>query len=308
MLPSIEPVHDNPFSSSGAYGSVSLVRVNGVKCIQKRLHDILTGYGSHAPVSEQEKQSIIEKFNNECILLSRMHHPNIVQFMGVHYDHHKRLSLIMEFLPMSLEDCLKRCNKEYFIIPLSTKLCILRDVSYGLLHLHTNGVVHRDLSASNILLTSDLQAKIADLGVSKILNPMIDLIKLTQAPGAPYIMPPEATSSNPQYTESIDIFAFGVLSLYLLLQDFPESSNEGITCDHVSNKEIEIGKRSKYVQRVTEFCRPMKHVITACLQDVPERRPKTSDLMRDLEVLSEKNPKKYKDQIQMLQTINELVI
>lgn len=206
---------------------MSLVQINrGAKCIAKRLHNILIGYGSHERVGEQEKRRIEEKFRDECIYLSRMRHPNIVQFMGVHYttDNH-RLSLVMEFLPMSMKKCIERCISERFTIPAGSKLSILRDVTYGLLHMHSLSIAHRDLSAQNILLTSDLRAKIADLGVSRILTPL-EQSRVTKGPGAPDIMPPEARKEHCQYTCQIDIFSFGVMALYLILQEYPNASEE----------------------------------------------------------------------------------
>ncbi len=57
-------------------------------------------------------------------------------------------------------------------MPLSMKLSILRDVAQGLAHLHARAppVIHRDLTAKNILLTMAMMGKIADLGVARILN------------------------------------------------------------------------------------------------------------------------------------------
>ena len=79
----------------------------------------------------------------------------------------------MEFLPTTLAQCIERYDR------LSTDICyaILRDVALGLRFLHEQRprVVHRDLSANNVLLTGDMAAKISDLGVAKILqiNPAV---------------------------------------------------------------------------------------------------------------------------------------
>ena len=102
---------------SGSYGSVHLIEVNGIPCIAKQLHDILVGRNREEEVGIQQRNAIQRKFQNECILLSRLKHPNIVQFMGVHYDRHdpSNLTLIMEYLPMDLEKCLKL----YANLPLS---------------------------------------------------------------------------------------------------------------------------------------------------------------------------------------------
>ena len=110
-------------------------------------------------------------------------------------------------------------------------------------------IVHRDLSAGNILFTSDLRAKIADLDMSRHLNPAT-MSKLTPGPGALYVMPPEAFEANCQYTNKIDIFSFGVLSLELMLQKCPSVSNSGITTQHVENKEVDIGKRVQSIEEV----------------------------------------------------------
>ncbi len=284
---------------------MSLVEVNaGVKCIAKHLHDIQIGYGKHEYVDEQQKCSAAEKFRDECVYLSRMRHPNIVQFIGVHYGREERLSLIMEFLPMSIKKCIERCNGERFTIPTSSKFSILMDVSCGLVHMHGLNVAHRDLSAQNILLTSDLRAKIADLGVSKVLTPL-EQSKRTKAPGASDIMPPEALKEDCQYSFEIDIFSFGVLSLYSILQEYPDVSSSGITTECVANEEIEVGKRMKHISKV--FHRNAASIIRACLQDRPEKRPTAIELKREFEIMCKENPSKYVDKIQMLHVITQLV-
>ena len=315
MLTDVEPLRDSTFADGGAYGSVSLVRLKGgVICIEKRIQDFLIGYGRNAGgrVSEEEKRSIEERFRKECVFLSQMHHPNIVQFMGVCYSKSNSLSLIMEYLPTSLDKCITRCYKT-FSIPLSYKFSILLDVSCGLLYLHQRGIVHRDLTAANVLLTSDLRAKIADLGMSRILTPeeMRKNVRLTKAPGAPHIMPPEASGEDPQYSFDMDIFAFGILILHLILQECPDNLDDrGITQQHLEKKEMEIGKRIRYIKKVTPVCEgnsKMETFIRACLQDLPERRPTVEELRVEFEQLCSVHPKRHKDAIEMLQTINRMV-
>ena len=95
---------------------------------------------------------------------------------------------------------------------------ILLDVLYGLLHLHsqTPPIIHRDLTAANILVTCDMKAKIADLGISKILSELNPLLASAQSalPGTLGYMPPEALVEEPQYGTKLDVFSFGVVSLY----------------------------------------------------------------------------------------------
>ena len=105
-------------------------------------------------------------------------------------------------------------------IPLPYKTSILRDVAYGLAYLHSIPVLHRDLNAGNVLLTESLRAKIADLGVAKLFDREIALVRTkTLCPGAPDFMPPEALSLPPRYSDKLDVFSFG--HIYLINQEAP---------------------------------------------------------------------------------------
>ena len=102
--------------------------------------------------------------------MSQLHHSNLVQFLGFHYKLGSDVPiLIMELLPISLTKYLEQ-NK---MIPNRIKISILLDVSLGLYYLHkqTPPILHRDITDNNVLLTSDMKAKISDFGVSRIFNP-----------------------------------------------------------------------------------------------------------------------------------------
>ncbi len=148
-------------AGSGAYGCVFRVTVNGRDCIAKKLHHILLQEQSLG-----QRERIVTKFRNECHILSVLHHPNIVGFVGVHYGRDKNdISLIMERLHSDLAKFLETHRDTN----IATRIHILYDVSKGLRYLHslTPPLIHRDLTAPNILLTEDLTAKIGDLGVSR---------------------------------------------------------------------------------------------------------------------------------------------
>ena len=152
----------------GSYGTVYDVKLNGVPCIVKQLHDILVGRGQEAPVREEDRRTFISRFREECVLLSSPHHPNIVQMLGVHYGGNDEadISLIMEYMHMDLDHCIET----YPNILLPYKTSILRDVAYGLAYLHSCNIMHRNIHPCNILLTESLKAKIADLGEAKLFD------------------------------------------------------------------------------------------------------------------------------------------
>ena len=254
-------------------------------CIQKRLHNNLVGLSGTEAVSQDQQKYISDKFYDECILLWKMHHPNIVQFMGIHYygrvDEKHKMSLIMEYLPTNVQECITKCNEAQFRLPLSIKFSILRDVVYGLSHLHANDIIHRDLSAANVLLTDGLRAKIADLGVSKLVPPDA-YNKFTVAPGTQYIMPPEALEKNPQYSTKLDIFSYGILSLYLILQTEPCQTKSTLKPEHVNTRQIEIGCRMGHIQQLQRINSGLGRIVIQSLMDEPESRPNAAKLSADI--------------------------
>ena len=152
--------------------------------------------------------------------MSDLRHPNITQFLGVCFLPNCQLPvLLMERLDSSLDDLLETVPN----ISLALKRSVLEDVSKGLLYLHTHDpqIIHRDLTAKNVLLTShSLAAKITDFGNARIANlqPGQLAITMSRLPGTQVYMPPEALSSSSRYGPSLDIFSFGHLALFTLTQ------------------------------------------------------------------------------------------
>ena len=285
---------------AGSYGSVYRIHLNGINCIAKRIHDILLGQGREKGVNIDDKRAAYQKFYTECVLLSRMRHPNIVQFMGVYYgpqrDYGKELTLVMERLYLNLEDCLE----QYKNIEMWVRVSILLDISQGLLHLHSQGIVHRDLTAANILLTTSFHAKIADLGVSRIINVHpLAASKQSMIPGTLGYMPPEALTEIPVYGSALDIFSFGVLILFVVLQEYPQYYDNLVTPEGLIRKESHIQKRSKWINKLSSD-NHFRQLICDCLQDVAERRPTTNNLNSSLIQIAEMYPKPYQDIIDML--------
>ena len=260
--------------ASGAYGVVFKVTVNGRKCAAKKLHNILLQEKSLG-----QRQDFIAKFQNECRILSALDHPNVVSFVGVHYGRDKNdISLIME----RLHSDLAKFVETHPAAKLTTRIHILYDVSKGLCYLHslTPPLLHRDLTAPNIMLTEDLTAKIIDLGVSRYVDPESLTHCLTSVPGNPTYMPPECHVDYPTYTTKLDIFSFGHLIIHTVIGDFPKVCGTG---KYVKYGKVELMRRDKAVHGEKMG---KKHVlyplVVRCLNDRPQQRPSIDEVSSSL--------------------------
>ena len=287
---------------AGAYGSVEEVAVPGSICAAKKIHDFFLNVAQVPVVAIRQASA---QFVRECQLMITLRHPNIVQFLGVCSLPGSRLpALVMERLLTSLHDLLDPetdpppppdAPKPFF--PLSLKCSILHDVASGLTYLHERSppIIHRDLSARNVLLNSGMVAKIADLGVARIVPRMRAAATMTKAPGAGVYMPPEALESKPgkenedkrsKYDASIDVFSFGVVAIFTLCQTFPcdllaPTYREGR--QHKARTELE--RRESYMRMIHRQLRekhPLLQMIEGCL-DFPEDRPSIGEVLRLLE-------------------------
>ena len=177
-------------------------------------------------ISHSHMRPILDKLCGELILMTQLNHAHIVQCKGVCFLVDQPLPvLLMERLLTSLHSYL--LDPTHATLPITTKASFLRDVASGLAYLHscTPAIIHRDLTAKNILLkntplNSDLRAKIADFGNSRImdLDPEASPETFTSLPGTLEYMPPEAEGGSAMYDPSLDIFSFGHLTLFTALQ------------------------------------------------------------------------------------------
>ena len=199
--------------------------------------------------------------------------------MGVHFRRNNQLPmLVMEYLPLSLTQCLKSHRD----LPLQIKYSILLDVAKGLNYLHCKRppIVHRDLTANNILLTSNFAAKISDLGVSRMAD-TFNFQELSVAPGNSVVMPPEALRDNPVYDHKLDVFSYGCLILHAFTHEWPKPSEKYVpntdffqkgTFIHVNEWE----RRVRYTS-IISYDNPFYLFAKSCLENDPKKRPTMSD-------------------------------
>ncbi|CAI8027783.1 Receptor-like protein kinase BRI1-like 3 [Geodia barretti] len=210
---------------------------------------------------------------------------------------------------------------------MALKCSVLYNVAYGLAYLHERSppVIHRDLSARNVLLDSEMVAKIADLGVARIVPRVRAAATMTKGPGASVYMPPEASApakSNAQkskYDASIDVFSLGVVTIFTIGEVFPCDPLQHTYFDEKSGVLLgrtELQRRAEYMRYVNEqlgACgqlrgdHPLIRLIQQCLHNLPAKRPGICEVLRLLEearagVKDEGSERNKRELVRTLQT------
>ena len=232
--------------------------------------------------------------------MSKLRHPSIVQFLGICYVEGSRLPvLLMEKLQTNLDSFLETTPN----IPLDTKVHLLLGTASGVVYLHAHDppVIHRDLTARNVLIDSGFNAKIADLGVARIvtIQPGQLAATMTGGPGNNLYMPPEAVPGEgaARYSTSIDIFSFGVIELFTLIQLFPKDLKPHNYLDPRTRRLVarsEIERREDYVTQMKRDLgenHPLVGLTLDCLEYAQEDRPSAEDVLRRLEQVERTLPR-----------------
>ena len=170
----------------------------------------------HPEFVKQRKSFVLR----EIAIMSKLHHPNIVQFLGFIDD---PFILVLEYISNgTITSNMHNFNK-------NQKHSIMKDILRGLAYLHNRrplSLIHRDIKPSNILITSSKTAKIADFGLSKFYNMQVDsdasnnIVNIannnSSFVGTRRYMAPEIFNGLNSYNHKIDIYSAGILFYELL--------------------------------------------------------------------------------------------
>ena len=272
----------------GAYGCVIELKVGGKLYAGKKLR------ADACP----DPLKFWNKFYTEYQVLDKLCHKHIVQYRGITVMSDQNSDppiLIMEKLMTNLEKFITSPTLFGIHDPdFQLKLSFLTGIADGLKYLHKSGVIHRDLTARNILLDDNLVAKISDFGNSAIVDiePSSHLETKSKScvPGTLLYMPPEACDTeHAYYSEKLDVFSFGHLSLFIITNEPPSSLLPVAFRDKRApgglSARSEIDRRIKYMNLLYQKIgrdHLLVTMIIQCLQNFPEDRPSAEDVFTAL--------------------------
>ena len=279
----------------GSYGKVCRAKCDELLCAAKLIHETLFDPISQQLMAPQTEHRLpMKRFEHECGFLSTIRHPNIVQYLGIYQDPDTGLpALLMELMDDSLTHFLESSP---WPIPYHIQVNICHDITLALSFLHSNGIVHRDLSSNNVLLIGNVRAKVTDFGMVRLgdQNPQAAHLTFTMCPGTDAYMPPEAVKDKPVYTEKIDCFSFGVIIVQTITRQFPKPGdrrkeiqfNQPGLPPTVEVPVPEIERRQNHIGEI-DLKHPLKRVALCCLKDRDVDRPSAQQLCEKVATLKE---------------------
>ncbi|KAF7094876.1 hypothetical protein CFC21_097152 [Triticum aestivum] len=230
------------------------------------------------------------EFQTEVILLSRLHHRNLVNLVGYCVEKGQHILMYEYMSNGNLATLLYGDNKRS--LSWQERLQIAHDVSHGIEYLHEGAVppvIHRDLKSANILLDESMRAKVADFGLSK--EEVFDGSK-SGLKGTYGYMDPDYMSTN-KFTKKSDVYSFGIILFELITAINPQQGlmeyidlaaigGEGkVDWDEILDKNLLGGS-------IPEEARVLADVAYRCINRSPRKRPWISEVTQAISRLRQR--------------------
>ncbi|CAB4319623.1 unnamed protein product [Prunus armeniaca] len=213
--------------------------------------------------SEHLNDALEDEFAQEVAILRKVHHRNVVCFIGA-CTKSPHLCIVTEYMPGgSLYDYL---HKNHNVLKLSELLKFAIDVCKGMEYLHHKNIIHRDLKTANLLMDTNNVVKVADFGVARFQN---QEGVMTAETGTYRWMAPEVINHQP-YDQKADVFSFAIVLWELVTAKVPYDTR----------------LRCKLPWELDSTGHPkLLELMQKCWDADPSNRPSFSDIIAELEYL-----------------------
>ncbi|XP_078176076.1 putative serine/threonine-protein kinase PBL23 isoform X1 [Carex rostrata] len=288
--------------ATNGFSSESLVGEGGFGRVYKG-HMELEGKNQTIAVKQLDRSGMQgnREFLVEVLMLSLLHHDNLVNLIGYCADSHQRI-LVYEYMPFgSLEDHLLDLPPEKTALDWNTRMKIALGAAKGLEYLHETAnppVIYRDFKASNILLDEVFNPKLSDFGLAKV-GPVGDKSYVsTRVMGTYGYCAPEYALTGKLTTMS-DVYSYGVVFLEIITgrraidMTKPESEQNLVQWAEPRFRDkkrfVEMADPALDGEYPTKGLYQALAIAAMCLQEEASTRPVISDVVTALEYLAMSN-------------------
>eukprot|EP00760_Papus_ankaliazontas_P003494 PhM_4_TR11618/c1_g1_i10/m.9586/K17533/MAP3K19, YSK4; mitogen-activated protein kinase kinase kinase 19 len=217
------------------------------------------GAGQGATAAKRE----IEKVLDEVQMMSELRHDNIVTLLDTAIVGGEVI-VIQELISGG---ALSALQESFGKLPVPTVQRYVREILHGLVYLHRNDILHRDIKGQNVLLTVEGQCKLADFGAAAKLN----AAARGGIAGTPLFMAPEAVLGN--LTKASDVWSVGILTCFLLTGESPfRGARQLSSRQYMTKLAMETGWAPD-LTRVGAASASAERFVSDCLQRSPLSRP-----------------------------------
>uniref|UniRef100_A0A182V9R1 non-specific serine/threonine protein kinase n=1 Tax=Anopheles merus TaxID=30066 RepID=A0A182V9R1_ANOME len=205
---------------------------------------------------------------NEVEVFSKLHHPNIIAYLGssVRGD---VLLIEMEYADGGTLAQMLAVRSQSEPLPERFVLNIFEQLASALSYMHSQNILHRDLKTANVFLHGKGTVKVGDFGISKIMNSNVHAQTVL---GTPYYFSPEMCEGK-EYDEKSDVWALGCIigEMCCLKKAFTASNLSEL-----------VGKimTAEYVPLPACYSDSLRHVLGLMFQIEPIARPSASELLQ----------------------------
>lgn len=222
----------------GSYEILEAIGEGGMARIYKGYHAQLNRYAAIKVVhwGLQEDPAFTERFRREAQAIASLRHPNIVQI----YDfgqHESGYYMAMEFIDGSdLAVILREARTQQKQLPPEQIVKTVKGVAAALDYAHRNGVIHRDVKPSNIMLNREGQPILTDFGL--VMLPLqASQATMGSVFGTPHYVAPEQAISSADAVPASDIYSLGVVLFEMMTGRVPfdDESPLSVALKHVSD-------------------------------------------------------------------------
>ncbi|KAH0758364.1 hypothetical protein KY290_021857 [Solanum tuberosum] len=277
LLEATNGFHNDSLVGSGGFGDVykAQLKDGSVVAIKKLIH--VSGQGDR-------------EFTAEMETIGKIKHRNLVPLLGYCKVGEERL-LVYEYMKYgSLEDVLHDRKKIGIKLNWPARRKIAIGAARGLAFLHHNcipHIIHRDMKSSNVLLDENLEARVSDFGMARLMSAMDTHLSVSTLAGTPGYVPPEYYQSFRCSTKG-DVYSYGVVLLELLTgkqptdsADFGDNNLVGWVKLHAKGKITDVFDRELLKEDPSIEIELLQHlkVACACLDDRHWKRPTMIQVM-----------------------------